>query len=557
MSRWIWFVACALVGVAAIVCALRMPAHLRAVDSSVIQLAGAGTPSLVQHGLELAREKNAGATELFLRTARTDNLADWDELDQSLTGLKRQNPSLQLLGCADARLESLLTIRRQTNGQPETFTESVLRLENREKVLELLKGSQVAAVQELMRFRLVTNTAVFPPSESAAGQALDAALAVCGLLIEENRLTPELSRSVLALASEANRGGNSQAFEQVLVDFMSLGQRFNWGQLAQFVSRIQDVETLRLQSNLVRAADSRLPMLFAAVELSGDAAGVARYLTEFSRSGWTDLNTSLASGAGAVKELLRRGQRLFVSREQPLLLPDYCLRLPHWMLMAKWFLYLAGGFLVAAALHFARPKVPALERPLQVRGFHLAREFLFALGFLLVMMLASEPFLAQESQRVAFPIRLRLPMAGGAAPAGNSGANSTFMSQSNILIMLLFFVLQGLLFTASIVKLAEIRRQKVSPRVKLKLLENEDHLFDAGLYFGFLGTIISFILYSLNQAHQFSLMVAYSSTSFGIIFVSYFKIIHLRPARRRLVMETEAESPEAVGMTAAPTLMSP
>ena len=33
-----------------------------------------------------------------------------------------------------------------------------------------------------------------------------------------------------------------------------------------------------------------------------------------------------------------------------------------------------GGFFLAAALHFARPAVSALERPLQVRGFHLARE---------------------------------------------------------------------------------------------------------------------------------------------------------------------------------------
>ena len=68
--------------------------------------------------------------------------------------------------------------------------------------------------------------------------------------------------------------------------------------------------------------------------------------------------------------------------------------------------------------------------------------------------------------------------------------------------------------------------------MKLKLLENEDHLFDAGLYLGFLGTIVSFILVSLNFDHQFSLMAAYSSTSFGIIFVSIFKIFHLRPARR-------------------------
>jgi hypothetical protein len=38
---------------------------------------------------------------------------------------------------------------------------------------------------------------------------------------------------------------------------------------------------------------------------------------------------------------------------------------------------------------------------------------------------------------------------------------------------------------------------------------------------------------------QFSLMAAYSSTSFGIIFVVIFKIFNLRPVRRNLLFETE------------------
>jgi hypothetical protein len=109
--------------------------------------------------------------------------------------------------------------------------------------------------------------------------------------------------------------------------------------------------------------------------------------------------------------------------------------------------------------------------------------------------------------------------------------------------MLLFFVLQALLYIACLVKLAEIRRQRVPARMKLKLLDNEDHLFDAGLYLGFVGTIISLILVSLGLFKQPSLMAAYSATSFGIIFVSLFKIVHLRPARRRLLMEAE-NSPE-------------
>jgi len=200
-------------------------------------------------------------------------------------------------------------------------------------------------------------------------------------------------------------------------------------------------------------------------------------------------------------------------------------------------------FLIAAALHFARPAASVLERPLQVRGFHLAREFLFALGFLLVALILSEPFLSQESQKVELPFRLRLPMAGDAVSAG-TGAHPSIMkqvSQLSLMTLLLFFVLQGLLYIACLVKLAEVRRQKVPARIKLRLLENEEHLFDAGLYLGFAGTIISLILVSL-KIMEASLMAAYGSTSFGIIFVSIFKIFHLRPTRRRLLLESESSS---------------
>ena len=89
-----------------------------------------------------------------------------------------------------------------------------------------------------------------------------------------------LSNAVFALALASNRGGDPQQLEQVLLDLMSLGQRFNWGQLVGFVGRIEDAETLRLLANLVRKSEGQLPVLFAAVELSGQPAQVAAYLMQ-------------------------------------------------------------------------------------------------------------------------------------------------------------------------------------------------------------------------------------------------------------------------------------
>ena len=94
-------------------------------------------------------------------------------------------------------------------------------------------------------------------------------------------------------------------------------------------------------------------------------------------------------------------------------------------------------------------------------------------------------------------------------------------------------------------------RQKIPARVKLKLLENEDHLFDAGFYLGFVGTIICLILVSLRII-QFSLMAAYSSTSFGIIFVSVLKIFKVRPARRQLLLQAEEEKRSLINRPTLP-----
>ena len=317
-----------------------------------------------------------------------------------------------------------------------------------------------------------------------------------------------------------------------------------------FVEPIQDEQTLNRLANFTRKAERQLPVLFSAVHLSGNPAGVVRYLSNFSQTGLKDLGESLRFGQGGVNELLRRNQRVSISTFRHHLGVEYCLQMPRFALTLKWLLYLAGGFLLAAAMHFARSPFSGLERPLQVRGFHVAREILFALGFLLVVLLLSEPFLAEESQKVDFPFRLRLPMVGSAAPARIASSSSSIMNKPSLLTLLLFFVLQGLLYTSCLVKLAEIRRQNIAPRMKLRLLENEDHLFDAGLYLGFVGTIISLILVSLGFIKP-SLMAAYSSTSFGIIFVSIFKICHLRPLRRKLLLEAEAISPEPVAPAAA------
>ncbi len=541
------FLICVVLGLTLLGCGLLVPAHWSAVDAGVLQAAGRNTTALLADGRRMEKENKFGNACLLAAAAESENIPDAAKFASGVTNLAAQNPGVFFWG------DDLATVRIFSDGvnPSESLTAFLIQRENREAALAQLQGSRSAAVAELLRTRLLNNTVLLPASGSASGQTFDTAVAICGLLLEENRLTENLSGEISEFASQANNGGNSAPLERTLLDFLSLGQRFNWDQLTAFVARAPDAGTLDRLADETRNDDENLPVLFAAVVLSGHPADVSEYVARFPETGLSDLGLSLRDGAGGVTRLAAGGERYYHSNlEQRVTAYNpfgaiysfgagATVRNLPLAMAVKWLLYLLAGFFLALALHFV---VPPVERALQVRGFHIVREFLFSVGFLLAVLLLSEPFLAQAGQKEQhFSFRLLPSPLGGSVPAGIAGITQTIMNPTIIITLLVFFVLQALVYTSCLVKLAEIRRQNIPPRMKLKLLENEDHLFDAGLYLGFVGTIVSLIVASLGLV-QFSLMAAYSSTSFGIVFVVIFKIFHLRPLRRHLLMESEVQT---------------
>jgi hypothetical protein len=533
-KRQIWILTCVVSGLLLVICGLLVPAHLRAVDIGIVQKAGRGTPSLIQQGMTFVSRQNLGVAQLFLQAAEAEKMAGQEQLNSALTNAALQNPAWFAWG-NDSSLEQLF---ETDSALSPAFTSVIIKQSNRRAALEMLRASPNPAVRMLLHCRELTNTVLFPPSPSASGQAFDAVVAIGGLLLAEGRLATGLGDHLALQAAAANRGESSQPLEQALMDFMLLGQRFNWDQLVAFVGRIEDAGTLHTLAEQVKSGGGQLPVLFSAVVLSGKPVAVATYIADFNLTALTDLGTGLRFGTGGLNELLRRNQLIYRTGYRYTVALSWSWRWPWLAFTLKWLAYLSSGFLLAAALYQARPPASSLERPLQVRGFHVVRESLFALGFLLVVLLLSEPSLAQDTRKEQYVFRLHVPMTGQVVPAVFPRVHPNIMNNMVLLTLLLFFVLQGLIYISCLVKLAEVRRQNVPPRMKLKLLENEDHLFDAGLYLGFVGTIMSLIFVSLGIV-KFSLMAAYSSTSFGIVFVCVFKIFNLRPERRRLLLEAE------------------
>jgi hypothetical protein len=167
-------------------------------------------------------------------------------------------------------------------------------------------------------------------------------------------------------------------------------------------------------------------------------------------------------------------------------------------------------------------------------------EIAFALGFLALAVFLTEPFLFQQNQPSSSPSPLswKFPMVRGPISAAIQKKVSPMVDTLSVITLVLFMLIQITIYIFCRRKLAEIQREQLPSKLKLRLLENEEHLFDAGL-----GTVLSLVCVSVGIIKP-SLMAAYSSTSFGIIFVTVLKIFHLRPYRKRLIMDTEGmESP--------------
>src|SRR5882762_4935437 len=309
-SRWVWFWVCGIFGLVLLVGGWLVPVHLRAVDASVIQKAGRGSSGLVDQGLALLRQKQLGAAQLLLQAAQEESVPGSEKLSAAITNVAMQHPGWLVWGGGEGHLEVLFNDPGSSHSGPEPFTEFVVRLENRGRIRGFFRDPRSPVFRELLACRALTNTVLFPPSQSTSGQAFDAAVSVCGLLLEEGQLTAALSNVVHSLAVQARNGEGSERLEEVLMDLMSLGQRFNWGQLVVFVRQIEDAGTLDLLANLARKADRHLPVLFSAIVLSGQPAAVARYVSNFSQTGLKDLGASLRFGAGGLNEILQRNQRL-------------------------------------------------------------------------------------------------------------------------------------------------------------------------------------------------------------------------------------------------------
>lgn len=545
----LWIAICILCGVVLLGAALLVPAHSRAIEAKALEAAGKRSPGLVEEGIRLVQMEKVGPARMLLLAAQGEkNVRNSDRLTAAISEFSQEHPDLTPWGGADPTIEKAGVPKLTADG-PQPFVNLVMQRDVREKLIEFLRAraQRRPGLAHFLNNRTLTNTVHFPPSSTSSGQAFDGAVITAGLLYQGDHLTTPLAETLEFLAMKANRADDSalNSLELAYLDLISLGKRLDWVSLVELMRKVEDLSTMGRLAETARAHEEQFSAVFAAVLLSNEPKHATEFMHQFPQTGLNDLSFAAGTGLGGTEMLLKHQQRIVYPGKVKATLVKYdpfgwwyysllpmVQNNPRGALLLKYFLLLVGGLCIARA-------IGVVAGTTQWHGLRFGADTVLALAITFILALFSEPYIGLPSQIRDLPIRFNIPMAAVAPGSALQNVQSVMNNnEMSLLPLVVFFILQALIYIWCLAKISEIRRQPLAPHMKLRLLENEDHLFDAGLYIGFVGTIIALILFSVGIA-KFSLMSAYSSTSFGIIFVSVLKIFHVRPMRRKLIIESE------------------
>jgi len=407
---------------------------------------------------------------------------------------------------------------------------------HRQTLLEFLGESSNPAVKTLLQTRQLHYGRFFPPVYSASGQALDTVILGCAMLLQGGHIRGQLATELIQVARKAIETGHSERLERFYFGWFTLGKRLTWGQLAEWVNRVRSTEDLETFARWIREYPESWVEFYGLSLLLEDISLLDQYLSRFPENGagylsrLADFPESSAAAAVIQRQVPIKDpwSRQFFRGTEPMALLSLAANQPGLALSLKIFSLCLGLFLVYTAWQsFSQRNFgQGASATASLTTLFLAGSLIFLLteplnwerpatadGELLSMV--SVPFLPTLTSQTNPPIT---------------------MDEPTLMIIGGFLAMQLIIYFICLVRLFRILREKLPAKTKLALLENEENLFDAGLYLGLGGTVLSLILIAM-KLYDASLMAAYSSTLLGILFVAILKIVHLRPAKGKLILE--------------------
>ena len=512
-----------------------LPVNLKSVSPALLEAAGRGTPTLGAYGRDLVDVEKIGPAALVLAAAKTANDPRVPALANALEQYAARQPGLVAWGGWDPFLDPLFNLRTEAGHRGSTPVLTFFIPERaRETLRTYLAKSGSEGVQSLLKLRDLTATGRFVPATRPGGQPLDALILLTGLLYQGGHLSAPLQRELRLLATASLQKRELGAFEGFFINLLSLGRRLDWAQLAELVRRTDSTKTFGEYAHLARVAPGQLPLIYAAALFSDSADRVAEYLIEFGKAGLDDLTLALKYGQGAVRQLTFR--QVPVNRTTAPALSaaaEMALTHPQLTLAMKYLGVLIGVWLVLRGLDQWLVG-PGTFVGLPTRLSHMKSGVVSTL-FAVLLLLVTEPFLLRAAPISEFQIRRPVLVISASIASADTQPTNT-MEATNLITIGVFAVLQITVYLVCLRKIGEIAQRNVAPLVKLRLMENEENLFDLGLYVGIAGTAAAMVMITLGIAKA-NLVAAFSSNLFGITCVALVKILHVRPFKRQLILE--------------------
>ena len=536
------------VGAALLILAAGIPAYFFECDRRTVAAAGEGTPSPLDiAGIYLDASKISTAS-LIAKESGT-----FGEISEAVEKQYSAHPQWVAAGGNEPFFEAYYSSVPETPARmsPAPLYSVLAASDSRKKLLDFLAQADSGLVKKFISMRGM-NPAIFPPVYSSAGAPLEAALLINALMAQAGDFDRKFLLDIASIMDLSEKSPEKkEEFEKYCLATLAFAKGYDWTIVRSIFSHFSSAGEAYGFARVYESAPTRdyKNVLLAGMFECGSPSMCSRYLDGADPRRWEDFRYAFLHGEGALAFLLESGSPIYSDSAfarflSPVCSPikealaPYVAKFPAAALSAKVALAVIGGyFFIRGFLRIFQPErdTPSWHSPLA-----LARGLLEALAAALVFFLLAEPnAFAENSVENAPAPELRFAFEKVINTIGEETMNFE-TDTATIAAVALFFVLQLTVYVFCLIRLSMIKRIKAPAKLKMQLLENEETLFDLGLYIGLGGTVFSLILLTMGIVTA-SLMAAYASTLFGILFTALVKTMHVRRYKRRLLLEAASE----------------
>ena len=536
------------VGAALLILAAGIPAYFFECDRRTVAAAGEGTPSPLDiAGIYLDASKISTAS-LIAKESGT-----FGEISEAVEKQYSAHPQWVAAGGNEPFFEAYYSSVPETPARmsPAPLYSVLAASDSRKKLLDFLAQADSGLVKKFISMRGM-NPVIFPPVYSSAGAPLEAALLINALMAQAGDFDRRFLLDIASIMDLSEKSPEKkEEFEKYCLATLAFAKGYDWTIVRSIFSHFSSAGEAYGFARVYESAPTRdyKNVLLAGMFECGSPSMCSRYLDGADPRRWEDFRYAFLHGEGALAFLLESGSPIYSDSAfarflSPVCSPikealaPYAAKFPAAALSAKVALAVIGGyFFIRGFLRIFQPErdTPSWHSPLA-----LARGLLEALAAALVFFLLAEPnaFAANSVENAPAP-ELRFAFEKVINTIGEETMNFE-TDTATIAAVALFFVLQLTVYVFCLIRLSMIKRIKAPAKLKMQLLENEETLFDLGLYIGLGGTVFSLILLTMGIVTA-SLMAAYASTLFGILFTALVKTMHVRRYKRRLLLEAANE----------------